>query len=393
MLQQFVVPNPALGADWRWVVPGEYVARIVSVAATLTSNTPPATLADSSGNGWTLTVDQSTHVTFGTAGPFAGGAGNVAVTSDGSSPPVQQQGIGHTAFDPSWIMPLFTAEAWVKADNNNSAFGYNIIVALTVNASNGWQMFYGHTAGSPTSFRQQVPFQGASPANTLLTRNVWHHLAVSYDGANWNQYVDGALVLSQAVPNRNDGGSMRIELGGGNISPLFSGQIGPCSVYNAVVGAARIAAHAAANADKATYKASVLTDTPKGFWLLDELQTTVQRTASLRMTDGTRTLALFPGFTATSTSGTFQWTWASASPGNAQNVNQTVTQVVIADETLQPGYTVGTSTPDLGIGDQWSNIVVWADVSDSGYGPGGPPGFDSGYLEALLTPDYSHRGF
>ena len=393
MLQQFFVPNPAAGQDWRWVVPGEYVARVVSVSATLTSNTPPSSLADSSGNGWTLTENSGGHGTYGVAGPYAGGAGNLGASGDGVTA-AQQASFGNSVSNASWNLAAWSTDFWANVGATNSAFGYTPVAVSTVNFSGGWQVLMNVVAGSPTDARIQTPGNGSHTFATDVVRGAWHHYGFKWDGALRTYFFDGVNIANSALPNANDGSPELARVGGGNISPFWLGQLAGVAIYPAALADARFAAHAAANADKATYKASVLADTPKGFWLLDELMTTVQRTASLRMTDGTRNLATFPGFTAVSNSGTFQWTWASASPGNAQNPNQTVTQVVIADEVLQPGYTVGTFTPDLGSGDQWSNIVVWADVSDSGYGPGGPGGGYGGtdYLNALLVPDYSHQG-
>jgi hypothetical protein len=392
-LRQFVVPNPAKGTDWLWTVPGQYLARVVSITATLTSNTPPGTLADSSGNGWTLTEGSSGRGTYGVAGPFAGGANNRGANGDGTTG-LSQACFGVSALSAQWVMAAWSVDYWANVGATNTSTGFTAVADMTANASNGWQALMNVAAGSPTDARIQTTGGGSHTFATDVVRGAWHHYGFKWDGATRTYYFDGANIASSALPAASDAASQLIRLGGGGICPMWLGGLAAVAVYPAALADARFAAHAGANADQATYKTSVLADTPRGFWLLDELMTTVQRTASLRMTDGTRTLAMFPGFSAVSSSGVFTWTWASASPGNAQNANQTVTQVVIADETLAPGYTVGTSTPDLGSGDQWSNITVWADVADSGGAPGGAGDgtISPGYLNALLVPDYSHRG-
>lgn len=386
-IRQFVVPSPAVATDWRWTVPGQYDVRLLAVTATLSARINPSTLADSSGNGWTLTTDGTvSYVTFGAAGPFAGGANNVAVSGTGQSGNV---GIGQSASSLTWQIANPTFECWLNVGTDTSPFAYACVEIGTLGQLQQNELIYGKQSGDPTNLGMQILPSGFDFVPNALSRGVWHHIATKWDGANWVWYRDGVNMGNVSARPPSYAGSPRAQIGGYQTPNCVNGKQGPTAIYASALSDAQIAAHAAASASAAAYQAACLADSPKALWMFAELTNTIQRTASLRVTNGTATVALFPGFTATSGSGTFQWTWASNSPGNAQTVDQSVTQIVISDEILAPGYTVGTFTPDLGGTDQWSNIIVTADVFDSGAGGGGTGHVAAApYLDAYLVPDF-----
>jgi hypothetical protein len=222
--------------------------------------------------------------------------------------------------------------------------------------------------------------------------NAWCQIAVSFDGAQWigtKNGVGAAPVVGHLINAAWNHFQFCVgaDLFG---SQPFEGKLAAVSWYNATIASANFLNHWNAVATSAAaYKTAVLVDAPIAFWMLDEIQTHFQRTAILTLTDGTKTIASYPGFAPVQTSNLFTWTWSVDGSGAAQNPSQTVTIVPINPVTLPPGYTVGTSTLDLTQFDQWQNIVVWADVSPSDNPPGG--GVNSPYLNALLVPDYSHR--
>ncbi|HET9247702.1 MAG TPA: hypothetical protein VFO15_18000 [Xanthobacteraceae bacterium] len=391
MLQRFLVPRPALGADWTWTVPGEYQATLVSVTAQLSATAQPSTSADQSGNSHTLTYNSGmfTHETFGVAGPF-GGSPNLAVDCRNYDS-LSNNTLGQTPNAGAFDVATFTWEALVFCANTGNSS--QIVGAID-------------DEGAPTNYRCGfgVTINGGS-VQAIASRtdvisfaigpggSVWKQIAVTYDGAQWVPYVNGVAgaavvghpptVAQTLKPLHVNGDGVSSQ--GGNI------QIAALAYFSGALAAANLLNHFNAVATSAAaYKTAVNVDTPLAFWMLNDTQTHFQRTAILTLTDGTNVIAKFPGFSPSQQSSLFTWTWSVDGSGVAQTPDQGVTVVPITPTTLPPGYTVGVVTPDKTTFDQWDHIVIWADVVPSSGGPGGIPSAD--YLNALLVPDYLYRG-
>lgn len=393
MLQRFLVPNPAAGADWTWTVPGEYQATLVSVTAQLAASAQPVSSADQSGNAHTLTYAPAmyTHETFGVTGPF--GAGGGLAVDCGNFDSLSGNDLGSApnsggVFD----VATFTWEALVNCQNTgNVTQTLGCIFDGSLNHFRcGIAIDRGGGIIRAIASAADIPSLGAGAGT-----GVWQHVAATYDGAQWVGYLNGvghAAVVGHA-PSLGITGFPLFVMGDGTSSQGVNGKIAAFAYYSGALAAANILNHANAVATSAAaYQAAVLVDTPLAFWMLNDVQTHFQRTAILTVSDGTTTVAQFPGFAPSQQSNLFTWTWSVDGSGANQTPSQGVTIVPITPTVLPPGYKVGTRTLDLTTFDQWQNIAVWADVSPSGAGgPGGGP-LPSGYLNALLVPDYSHQG-
>lgn len=395
-LQVVTVPTPAAGTDWRYTVPAQWVLDVVAVQASLTTLANPTIAADSSGNGRDALYDNSADVQYGTDGPYTGGALDNAVQANLTNTGLRR--IAQRAQDTAWDTATMTAEFWAWKAAISAAT--DRALALDTN-SGGTPLERWCLRGSSGGVNWSLILtnglsvtQWTVPIGAVTT---WNHIAVTWDGANWNVYKDGVNIATPAgtgpvLANTNN------FLGiGGRANPAppgingWKGRLAGCAIYGAALPAANIAAHAAAFASNAAYKAAVLADTPLGLWMLDEVQVHGARQSVLEITDGTTALADYPGLANSSTGAAFTWCWTSNASSSVLSTDGTVNYVPIPDTVLPAGYTIGTNTPGLSSQDQWSNIKIWWDDARSTVA-GARGSFQSPYLNALLVPDYSHRG-
>jgi hypothetical protein len=165
-------------------------------------------VADSSGSGLNGTTVATPTWTTGTPFSFTGGLqlnGSSQYVTMGASPGLRS--------------PQFTLELWfrrtaagVGIDTGNGGIASAIPLitkgrAESETAAADINYFFGIDA---TSGRLVADFEesaaGASPSlnhpitgNTVVTSNVWHHAAATYDGTTWRLYLDGAADGSLVV--------------------------------------------------------------------------------------------------------------------------------------------------------------------------------------------------
>ena len=391
-LQGLVVPSPAQGTDWSYTVPGQYVLDVRAVTAQLVTTSAPTNAADSSGNANIATYFPGTTATFGITGPFGGGGGFAVGLPDlGNTNALATFANGSGQLDAA----SFTMEAIVWMDNNVDFHNIDFILVdrIPFGAERwGWGYLPGVSTGQPRGF------DGAGSLFNIggtFSGNAWHHLAVTQSGGTWTPYLDG--VAGTAVSGHNIGAGPldnTVALAGdeSGTGQNIHGKVAAIAFYSAVLPGANIAAHHAAIATSAAaYKAAVLADTPTALWMLDEVVTSFQRSVTLQVTDGTNLLGQFPGFEPVQQSPVFRFTWATDVSSATQSGDQSVTFLPIPALRLYPGMVLRTNTLDIRPTDQWSNVVVWADTSDSSIPPdGGGPG-TVGYLDATLYPDVPIR--
>lgn len=388
-LQRFLIPQPAVGHDWAWVVPGQYDATILSVTAQLAATANPTTANDSSGNGNNATYGPATGVTYGVTGPFGAGGGLAVQMPDvGNQDRLATFPNSGGALDNA----AFTVEAivWYDTNSDGHAIEYVLVDRIPFGA-NGWGA--GFKPGVATA--QPAGFDGSGTVFTIgsaFSSAAWHHLAITQTGGTWTPYVDGVVGASAAGHAIGAGPLLHAVAIAGDESgtgECIHGKVAAVAYYPAVLAGANIVNHFNAIATSAAaYKTAVLTDSPSALWMLDEVQSHFQRTAILEVSDGTNTLQAFPGFAPSQQSSLFTWSWVANAANAAQSPAQDVTVVPITPVTLPPGYILETVTPDLTTLDQWKNIVVWADIADSGGGGTGGTGANALYSDALLVPDY-----
>jgi fibronectin type 3 domain-containing protein len=179
-----------------------------------------ATIGDSTGNlnvgtaanspTWSTDVPTLTAAPAWNSGLYLGGAS------------------GYVTFGaaPSLAAAQFTLETWFKrtgtgVGTSTGAGGVTSAVPLVTKGraeAEGSNVDMNYFLGIDTATNKlAVDFEegasGASPglnhpliANTVITNNVWHHAAATYDGQTWKLYLDGALDGSLVVgqPPRSD---------------------------------------------------------------------------------------------------------------------------------------------------------------------------------------------
>lgn len=384
VLRVTAVPNPAAGADWQTIVPGQYTYRIVGITAQLSTAILPSTVADSSGNALTLTViNQGTRLTWGAAGPYAGGTNNYGLGGSQAAGPGLPQ-LFHTDDALMGVNP-FTVDALVNLATGTD-ISFSTIFVRATGGTNEVDLFFNNNNANPADLRGDQGGSSFTLAAGLLPRGVWHHVAGTADGANWRVYLDGVLKATVAGHQPPNGTTPRFWVAAPNTA--FRGTIAAVAAYPAALSAAQLLNHVGAMSTHDNYKAAVLADAPNGLWMLDELPTIQTRIVALQITDGSTLVGSYPApFPVTAVPGPVTYSWQTNLASSAQTPNGATTTVAIPALVLPPGYTIGTRTLDLVGTDQWSNVNVWW---DDGQRTGG--GIEpSAYLNRLLTPDYQGR--
>jgi hypothetical protein len=360
-LRTVAVPAPAVGQDWRYIIPGQYVEDVVAVTATLVTLQKPTTAPDASGNGRPLTYTNNAFTTYSQTGPFAGSPNLAVNQSNGASGLATQ--IGTRAPSTDWNLATLSVGGFIKC--NGTAQGEMWTADNTLGfVHHGWRFDIDASGGDNRLILQWKA--GGAALNLGTVAAGWHLVGVTYDGANVRGYIDGVLQATVPAAASVDAVSEPMGLGGygdnTNNFP-FKGSMAGWFVNAGVLSAARWLAYytAATGSGSAAYKAAVLADSPMALWLLDDAITSPSRNATLEITDGTNLVGVYPGGTLTGSAPAFTWTWSVDLPSGTQGPNAQVTTVAIPRLVLPAGYTIGTRTADLAPTDQWSGITVWWD--------------------------------
>lgn len=370
-----LVTNPPPGSEWVYAVPGQYIERIFGILATLnTAPPPPLILADASGharNGTYAGVGPGA-ITLGVPGMVTGDTA-VSLAAQGY-PPGFYVDVPNTAFTTSG--GAFTVEYWVNGRVRAEFFGVSTTVQLmgcAIDLNLGRQQIFTGNAGDLTAF--------APPA-----AGIPHMVAWRFDGTTYRFYIDGvqistgnvASIFPWQVPTRYDFSNTSQQFGGG-----FAGTVlDELAVWSRDIGAARIAAHYAARGTFAGYSAAVLADAPDAYYHLDDVQgANPTRTVALVVTDGRDVIGTYPTLAAVPDSTVEQYTWLPTNSYNVPVPGATVQTVAIPPLVLPSGYTIGTATDQMNVGDQWSDITLWYDYS---YTSGGGAIAEPGYRNLLI---------
>ena len=75
-----------------------------------------------------------------------------------------------------------------------------------------------------------------------LIKNVWHFLVMTYDGLNFNAYVDGRLVLNSVIADVIKSNTNSLRLGSENGAANFEGIIDDVRIYNRALSTGEISA-------------------------------------------------------------------------------------------------------------------------------------------------------
>lgn len=355
------IPDPVPGVDWRHTVPGRYLYNVTAVQAVLNgvSNLRANDASGNGNNGQYLTFTPSlARSPFGQPGALPDDA---AITFDnpGSWGPRVQIGLPTTMV---WNGNI-TLEWWYQTLATGGGSDW-CVMKPTVTDALFWRVGFNGA--------MQLNWTGATPgwlldtpAGTLLRDGAWHHYAFVLNIATpalSNIYRDGVAlgvsITGSPVPEFTSESSFHFD----TQLDAPTGGMDEWALYPSALSAARVAAHYAARTSFAAYNAAVTADAPAIYYHLDEVGGSGGREPALEITDGFSIVELVPtGFVRSGTVGTQTFSWQPRLQAGAESADETLVTVPTPELVLPAGYTIGTLTPDLAPGDQWSDIVLWWD--------------------------------
>ena len=232
------------------------------------------------------------NAVYGTAGPpirfNQSGPDEHTLRDNLFGVPVAAQGrfgaaLGCDAFGSSVEVPhsdqlepaQLTVEAWVRTDELPD--GRDPRRWIVSKSRNEWEqghyalMVQGDMVGAYLNIGGgQENMLGAWSAPGLLTLNVWHHLAMSYDGAMLRVYCDGRQVAESAIDRPREPGTGPLCIGRRpDAYSYFRGAIDEARIYDRALSPVQIAAHAAATGPLATPDEGLI-----AYWSFDDLTDT-----------------------------------------------------------------------------------------------------------------------
>lgn len=354
VLRTIAVPDPAPGTDWRYVVPGNWLIDLQSVTASLytTGGTAPVGPIDASGHGHTGTYTATDGLTFGVPGLFAG---NAAIRLSAETIPINSQvTYPGAAFS---NLAAYTIIWWQgPADLFELNFDGGTSPGLAINTgTTAWAINLGGaliTSGTYTD-----PGPPATP-RMVAWRNTGTDLYLYVNGVqvvHFGPYVNPAQTLPTNYWPTSTPGLLpgTDSLGTLDEWAAWSTALSPAAILNLYN----------LSGTYNSYANAVLAAGPDSYYHLDELPTSgAGRTPNLEVTNGAQVLGDYPGgFPASGFGVPQQWTWVVGLNSNGQTPGATATTAGLPRLILPAGYTLGTNTPDLLAGDQWSDITIWWD--------------------------------
>lgn len=385
-IQVVTATTPAAGQDWSFVVPGQWYPYLYGVTAVLTTATPVTQFPDETANNNPATLVGVHNNPLGAPGPYAAGLNNYAVNGDGAT--TANNNIANTSTLALYAATPGTIEQLVFLPSFVTGKTDGIGLCMLNSGANAVEVGIGTDA---TSHADPAAMRLAGGGSILaitgtptMSRNAWHSVAVTWDGVQYLIYLDGVNVGSHAGNQPVFGGAARMCAAGQPINNPPYGRCAAAAVYGAALSAAQLAAHFNALSSWSAYRAAVLADAPLGLWGLNTVPQGPSRIVTLKLTDGTNTLAQFPANFAAATAQSFTWSWQVVGPGQAQAVGGTINSVPIPELSLQPGYVISASTLDLQATDRWSAVTLWFDDGVP-LGPPAPGGGGFDFLDVTIV--------
>lgn len=372
-------PDPPVGFDWTYEIPGQYLEDIVSVSATLSTQPAGAvTAVDSSGNGF-----DGTYHGLNNTGWFQPGvvAGDLAILTGQLFTP-NRTWISTPQPVVQWVTGWSFA-MWLEIPTHSVNQDEVLMVAPDIPVGIIIRVWMEHPLdGSLTVDGTKGTWQtnpGVIPINGTAC-----FVCVTWDGITMTPYIDGVAVAwatTPAAPGTTPPAGPPIAF---SLSPIQADSVllaDEWTVWGGAISAGDVASmFAAAAVSFPAYTAAVLATAPATYYHLDDGAIGAGRTPTIAVTDGTDTVGEFPsGFPPASGIGDFSYTWTARQMASAQTANQLVTSLSLPALLLPAGYTIGSVTPGLGALDQWSDIAIWWDSTqmdlrdglfDYAYAPG-----------------------
>jgi hypothetical protein len=127
----------------------------------------------------------------------------------------------------------FTASSWVKPEGSNALNSDKTIVAKN-DGTVGYKFYL--TDSNYVSFAVGNTAANTITSNTAIPDNIWHHVAVTYDGTTAYLYIDGVLDNSKALasptPNGSEFAIGAIYIDKANVQDYFKGDIDEIRVWD-----------------------------------------------------------------------------------------------------------------------------------------------------------------
>jgi hypothetical protein len=122
-----------------------------------------------------------------------------------------------------------SVEAWVKADPTQLDYATIVDKGSDTTNGNGWALQFNGSTGNIRFWNNNA----VTVSTSSIKDNSWHHIAATFDGANYKLYVDGSLentVPSSTPPINNDSNLVIANLNSGNAN--FKGLIDEVRIWN-----------------------------------------------------------------------------------------------------------------------------------------------------------------
>lgn len=357
------VAPPALGADWLATVPGQFLWHVTGISAQLATFDPtiPVAMLDRSGN--------ARDGIYGASGDTTGLSfvpgivpGDFAVQGVAGT-------VGEVVLTDDPFTGDFSVAWWLQFDAGSTI--YTTLVAsgpsgptVRVNGQPpGFNLAF-HLQRIPDAIHQDDFFLGSDPIDAAPHLYVWTYEAATDTGTF---YFDGVLVGSRSfTPNPMT--RVTDHLLWGSVGAGQTQTYDELTIFDYALGAGDVAAlYAAGTSNFDAWAAIVSALAPFAWYALDDAAPSVGRTVVFEVTDGTRPLLdVGPGEPPSSSVGASHYSWTPTLASSQALPDLLTISVAIPDLILPAGYTIGTRTLDIGVLDQWSDVVVWwnSDVMD-----------------------------
>ncbi len=380
------VPDPPMGADWKYTIPGQYIENITAITGRLRtfSAQVPVQMFDASGNGNNGVYGNGTQ----TGMTFVAGlvSGDAAVREVGA----QQIGTA-TPLSADPLTGDFTIGGWIASANPSDFFNFMILQG-SANPTVRFQVRGNSFGGFFQLTRNYTGLTGDFfTTGTMPLPAGPNFITAVYTAANNHVvfYLNGTAFAAQTyaahpMVNTTD----RLDIG--NIGAGVTQTFDEMFLIESALSAGNVAAlYTAGLVGWDTWNSTLLAFTPFAYYQLDDAQADTGRAVLLDVTDGTHVVLDLPAGVPTPTViEPFVYSWIPNLNSSTITPRPTTITAAIPPLVLPAGYTVGTRTLDLTAVDQWDNVTVWwnSNVMDS-IGPGA--GFDYGD-GAFLT--YQQQG-
>jgi RHS repeat-associated protein len=202
-------------------------------------------------------------ITLGVTGALTNDA-NTAVNLDGVDDDISMANPNFNG--------AFTIESWAYLTGQGSTGGTQYGTIAGYNGTH--RILWDATTGGGNSGKLLAQFDGNFFSTNAVSLNAWHHIVYTFDGSTERFYVDGVANGSHAttLPVWNQafyfGAYDRANY-------MFKGKLDEAAVYSGALSATQVTTHynaqnAGAGSGSASYRDTVVSDTPRSYWRLGE---------------------------------------------------------------------------------------------------------------------------